>query len=242
MWKEIPNTDGLYLISDDGKVFSTRSNKVLKNQRMKNGYWRIELNFNGRYERHSIHRLVAESFVPNPNNYPCVNHKDENPSNNHASNLEWCTHKYNSNYGTCQERIKKHRQSPKGADNPQSIRVYQYSLDGKFIAQYGSCGEAGRVTGLRSSSIARAANGSRKQYAGFYWSDKKEFLYDSTYEQHFKKGAILKCDAEGNVIKRYETSLQLREDGYRQISVNRVCRGERKTYKGYAWKHEGENE
>lgn len=63
--------------------------------------------------RRSIHRLVAEAFIPNPNNYPCINHKDENPSNNNIDNLEWCTYKYNANYGTGVERQKlsrrKHR-------------------------------------------------------------------------------------------------------------------------------------
>ena len=242
MWKEIPNTDGLYLISEEGKVFSARSNRIIKNQRLSNGYWRVELNFSGTSKRYFIHRLVAETFLPNPDNLPEVNHKDENPSNNHVSNLEWCTHKYNVNYGTRNIRMIANRESLKGEDNPQSIRVYQYSLEGDFIAEYGSCGEAGRETGLKWSSIARAARGERKQYAGYYWSDKKEFSYNGVRDQHFKYGAILKCDINGNVIKRYETSLQLKEDGYNQISVNRACRGERKTYKGYMWKHEGDNE
>jgi hypothetical protein len=145
------------------------------------------------------------------------------------------------NYGTRTERIIAHRDARRGADNSQSIKVYQYTLEGDFIAEYGSCGEAGRQTGLRWSSIARAARGERKQYAGFYWNDKKEFLYNGVRNQKFKQGAILKCDMDGNVIKRYERSLDLKADGYSQISVNRVCRGERKSYKGYEWKHEGDN-
>ena len=240
MWKEIPNTDGLYLISDDAKVFSVRSNRLLKPYLQANGYWRLELNIGGKHKKYFLHRLVAEAFVPNPNGYPIINHKDENPSNNRADNLEWCTHKYNSNYGTCQERIQSHRRTPSGADNPQSIRVYQYTLDGEFIAEYGSCGEAGRETGLRASSIARAVNGSRRQYAGFYWSDKKEFSFSKEINAQFRNGAILKCDENGNVVKRYETPLQLKQDGYNQIPINRVCRGERKTYKGFHWRHEGE--
>ena len=240
MWKEIPNTDGLYLISDEAKVFSVRSNRLIKPQMLHNGYWRVELNICGEAKRYFLHRLVAEVFIPNPNNYPCINHKDENPSNNHADNLEWCTHKYNSNYGTCQERIKKHRKTPSGVDNPQSKAVYQFDLDGNFVAEYGSCGEAGRKTGLRAASIARAANGSRRQYAGFYWGETKEFSYYKGNDARFRHGAILKCDENGNVLKRYESSFQLKEDGYNQIPVNRVCRGERKTYKGFQWKHEGE--
>lgn len=59
---------------------------------------------NGQRYKKTIHRLVAEAFIPNPNNYPCINHKDENKENNNVSNLEWCTYKYNSNYGTCRKR------------------------------------------------------------------------------------------------------------------------------------------
>ena len=67
-------------------------------------YKRVNLCINGVGHKKTIHRLVAEAFIPNPNNYPCINHKDENKENNNANNLEWCTYKYNSNYGTCRER------------------------------------------------------------------------------------------------------------------------------------------
>ena len=236
-WKEIKGTNGLYSVSESGCVFSTRSDRLIKPYKMKNGYWRVELNINGEAKRYFVHRLVAEAFIPNPNNYPIVNHKDENPSNNHVSNLEWCTFKYNSNYGTCQERIQAHRQTPLGKDNPQSKIVYQYDLQGNFIKKYDSCADAARETGMSAKSIARAAAGQRNRYARFYWS------YDEQYDYHkpklrFKKGAVLKCDKEGNVLKRYETPEELRDDGYRQISVNRVCRGERHEYKGYSWRHE----
>jgi hypothetical protein len=64
---------------------------------------------NGKAKRESVHRLVALTFIENPNNYPCVNHKDETRTNNNVENLEWCSHKYNSNYGTCQEKHSKSR-------------------------------------------------------------------------------------------------------------------------------------
>lgn len=238
-WKEIPNTDGLYLVSDTGKVFSVRTNKILKTG-FRDGYEHIELNINGKAKKHYIHRLVAEAFIPNPNDYPVINHKDENPANNCADNLEWCTQKYNVNYGNCIEKRKQNRKPKNTEDYVNSVKVYQFDLDGNFIAEYGSGNEAGRATGLRGSSITRAAKGDRRQYAGYYWSTEKEFSFQREIKSILRKGALLKCDESGNVVKRYETPQELKADGYNQIQVNRVCRGERKTYKGYTWKHEGE--
>lgn len=100
-WKPIEKYDGLYLISDDGKIFSVRSNKLLKPQIQKTGYIKIEFNIDGKHKKEYIHRLVAEAFIPNPNNYPIINHKDENPQNNCVDNLEWCTYQYNTSYGNC---------------------------------------------------------------------------------------------------------------------------------------------
>lgn len=240
-WKEIENTDGLYLISDTGKVFSVRSERIIKNQQQSNGYWRVELNFNGVPKRYFIHRLVASAFVPNPNNYPIVNHKDENPSNNNAENLEWCTQEYNCNYGNRNKKIQDNRKpTPSGADNSQSIHVYQFDLKGNLIAEYGSCGEAERITGYPRHCISRAVCGHFLTYKGYYWSceNKFEMRESNASNQRFRHGAILKCDMDGNILKRYERSKDLINDGYRQISVNRCCRGERKSYKGFTWKHE----
>ena len=88
-----------YLIYPDGKVFSTKSNKFLKPNITPQGYKSVELFNNNGSKRLLIHRLVAQAFIPNPENLPQVNHKDENPSNNSMDNLEWCTAKYNMNYG-----------------------------------------------------------------------------------------------------------------------------------------------
>ena len=240
-WKPLERYDGLYLISDEGEIFSTRSKRMLTPIVQSNGYVRIELNVNGENQKEYVHRLVAECFIPNPNNYPIVNHKDENPRNNRADNLEWCSYQYNSNYGKCQKKIQENRTYSSGAENAKSKRVYQYDLEGNFIAEYGSTGEAARVTGLAAPNIARAAAGTRRQYAGYVWSYKKEFKgYTSEIVEKFKKGAILMYDLQGNLIRRFENSKELKDADLSQISVNRVCRGERKSYKGYTFKHEGE--
>lgn len=240
-WKEIENTNGFYLISDTGKVFSARTGRILKTG-FRDGYEHVELNIGGKPKKHYVHRLVAQAFVPNPNGYDVVNHKDENPANNHADNLEWCTQRYNVNYGNCIAKRKANRKPKASGDYPSSRKVYQFDLDGNFIAEYGSAAEAGRAVGCDSNCIFKVVNGVMKKYAGYYWNTEKIFDYNPEHKRVFKKGAILKLDDAGNVIERYTDVRKLEADGYRQISVNRVCRGERNTYKGFHWRHEGEEE
>ena len=103
VWKSIfdyPN----YQVSNLGRIRSLKRYKILKQFNRPLGYKGIHLNKFGKAKTFAVHRLVAEAFIPNPNKYPCVNHKDENPSNNCVSNLEWCTYQYNNTYGTTIER------------------------------------------------------------------------------------------------------------------------------------------
>ena len=101
-WKDIIGYEGLYQVSNLGRV--RRSGKILKGGYNNKGYHTINLCKKGISKSFFVHRLVAIAFIPNPNNLPIVNHKDENPKNNCIENLEWCTYKYNANYGTARER------------------------------------------------------------------------------------------------------------------------------------------
>lgn len=115
-WRDVRGYEGLYQVSDFGRVrsvphtvFKGRYGKMyvtekILHQTQTRGYVYVSLCGHGNQKRVRVHRLVAEAFIPNPNNLPQVNHKDENPSNNKAENLEWCTSKYNTNYGTGRER------------------------------------------------------------------------------------------------------------------------------------------
>ena len=105
IWRDVVGFEGLYKVSNLGNVKSLNYNRTGKEKLMKpqtdgHGYLQVMLYKDGKYKIKKIHRLVAEAFIPNPDNLPCVNHKDENKTNNKEFNLEFCTYEYNNNYGT----------------------------------------------------------------------------------------------------------------------------------------------
>lgn len=106
-WKEVPGYEGLYEVSNTGNVRSLIKNKIIKGFINRCGYRLVGLTKNGIFKRFQVHRLVAQAFIPNPDNLPQINHKDENPSNNMVDNLEWCDATYNINYGARTDRVKK---------------------------------------------------------------------------------------------------------------------------------------
>lgn len=113
IWKPIKEYEGLYEVSSFGNVRSIKRNttngKIMKLQKTKTGYYRVGLCKNNKVKCYSVHRLVAQAFIPNLNNLPQVNHKNECKTNNNVENLEWCTMLYNVRYGTGIERQAKAR-------------------------------------------------------------------------------------------------------------------------------------
>lgn len=228
-WKPIEKYDGLYLISDTGLVFSVRTNKILKTQHSY-GYERVELNVNGKAQKELVHRLVAEAFIPNPDNLPCVNHKDETPWNNYVDNLEWCTYEYNSNYGTCIERRINHTEYKHGAERPGARKVYQFDMQGNLVAEYPSVADAANETGFDRKSISKACLGGLKKYRDFVWSYDGTFQYDPHKHYENRNGRVYRYDLQGNLIKTYDSPDEMRADGLNPNHVNRVCKGVRKSY------------
>lgn len=153
--RDIKGYEGLYAVTEDGRIWSYRSKKFLKPGKHSGGYLKVALCKNGQKLSHYVHRLVAAAYLPNPNNYTDVNHRDENKQNNDVSNLEWCDHSYNMNYGTRNEKIAK--------AISKSIRCIETDVIYKSIK------EAGQQTGLNQSSISKACRGKLKTCGGFHW-------------------------------------------------------------------------
>lgn len=103
--QDIIGYEGIYAITEDGKVWNYKYKRWMKPDTHPTGHQMVALHKNGVCKGFYVHRLVATQFIPNPDNLPCVNHKDENPANNNVDNLEWCTRAYNNNYGTRNQRM-----------------------------------------------------------------------------------------------------------------------------------------
>lgn len=172
-WKAIKGHEGAYEVSNLGRVRSLdryrraaygkiafiRGIEVAIRKNNTNDYLVVRLSKDGKNIHALVHRLVAEAFVPNPNNLPQVNHKDEDKSNNRADNLEWCDQYYNNHYGTAIAR----RSITRGR------KVVQCDLNGNEIARYNSAREAGRAIGKSQAAISRACTGEYKSAYGFLW-------------------------------------------------------------------------
>jgi len=162
LWKSVQGYEGLYEVSNLGRVRSARrqgsQGMIIKTRKCNKGYDVVSLCKTGKYHTALVHRLVAQSFIENPNSYPCVNHKDENKGNNHADNLEWCSYSYNNVYGTGPERRVKARYKQCVGTWPDGTERY-----------YQSCTIASRETGIAQGNIWGACNGLWKHAGGITW-------------------------------------------------------------------------
>lgn len=161
IWKNIFGYEGLYQISNHGRVKSLKfgKEKILKSRKDKYGYHQVILSKEGKIKNHLIHRLVAYAFIDNPNNLPQVNHKDEDKTNNMVENLEYCDRIYNLNYGTHNERMAKAK----------SIPILQFTKQGEFIKKWDSAIQVERVLGFNSCNIYMCCKGRRKSAHDYKW-------------------------------------------------------------------------
>jgi len=183
IWKPIEDYEGYYEISNCGRVRSIKrmvmssirnGGKRIVSERMltpridRGGYLRVTLVKSGCKRKDVfIHKLVAEAFIPNPDNLPIVNHKDENSSNNYDWNLEWCTQGYNINYGTGTQRRSATRKA--NGNGGRGRRIVQLDLDGKLIQEFVSVRDAARQLGISRDTIKAVLSDKKESYNGYKW-------------------------------------------------------------------------
>lgn len=163
-WRDIKGYEGLYMVSNLGNVKSLnylRNGKegILKPKEDRYGYMQVVIRKDGKNKNYTVHRLVAQAFLPNPDNLPQVNHKDEDKTNNNVDNLEWCSPKYNLNYGTRNKRASEKKIKP-------VIGINEVS---GLILEFPSTVEAERQTGIANQNISACCRGRQKSAGGYYW-------------------------------------------------------------------------
>jgi len=170
-WRDIAGYEGLYQISNIGRVKSLDriidekhhvKERIMKPYKTR-GYYSVHLSKDNIKKAFLVHRLVAGAFIENPNNLPYINHKDEGRTNNCVDNLEWCTKLENNIYGTKIERQTAKIRKP----------VLQYDLDGNFMKEWISAIDAEKaIAGKFTSAIMKCASGKNKTAYGFIWKYK----------------------------------------------------------------------
>lgn len=255
VWKDVVGYEGLYQVSNMGRVKSVKrvvnstnpkqSWKTINERILKpSSYGKppkcggirhldVVLYRKGKQKTEKVHRLVAMAFIPNPNNYPIINHKDENPSNNCADNLEWCTHQYNSNYGTRKECwLKSFPTTP----------VLQYSIQGRLIAQFKSVADAAASVNVSSSLIYKVCSGNEcHQVAGYVWrfaNPKPQHIARIEALRQYKLStSVVQLTIQGEIVAIHDSfSKAAKSVGLKYSTpIHNVVSGKAKTSCGFKW-------
>ena len=193
VWKDIRGYEGLYQVSNLGRVKSlnykrTGEERILKITKDRNGYYLVNLRKNNKTKMFKVHYLVADNFIPNPYNKPEIDHINTNPSDNRVENLRWATREENCN----NELTRTHNSESKkiknngipwrrGKDNPYSKKIVQLSLSGELIRVWDSIREAEREEGFDHRHICKCCKGKQKFHKEYKW------MY---YEDYIKQGEM----------------------------------------------------
>lgn len=267
IWKQIKGYEGLYQVSNFGRVISLdymrkKETRIMVPCKKPSGYLYVTLSKNGKRKNLYIHRIVAEAFMPNPENLPQVNHRDENKSNNFAGtpennftdgNLEWCDSKYNNNYGTKPERLKGK------AINRKSIskEVIQLSGEGYFIKEFPSQQEAARQLGFNcNNSVSGCCLEKQTNVCGYIFIFKSDYseeyvkkrvgMYKYTQSKEHRdkitekltngktSKSVVQLSMSGDFIAEYPSMKEVeRKLGIKQGSVSNCCCGRCKSVSGF---------
>lgn len=241
IWKPIEGYEGHYEVSTYGRVRSV--DRIIEQQRgthlyrgciikqypNNKGYMTVRLSMNSTKRTFTVHRLVASAFIDNPNNLPCINHKDETKSN-YVWNLEWCTQSYNLSYGTLPNR----RRLAYGK------RVAMYDLNGEYIKSFLSIHSAHDETGVSRTQIRNCCDRLSHTAGGYLWryddNDRQDYVEKPSYKN--KKRIVLQYDKGMKLLGQYSSIREAeRITGFKHENIGACCRGKMKTSNGYIWKY-----
>lgn len=250
-WKDIVGYEGLYQVSNLGRVkslqrqsapFYTKTGQIstytikdhISKQSFIRGYLCVQLSIDKEKKMYKVHRLVSNAFIPTPNKFTQINHKDENKWNNCVENLEWCSPSYNNNYGTRNERISKAQIN----NSTYSKKIYQFTLDGEFIKEWESICEAGR-NGYDKKGISDMCNNEKrvKTVNGYLWKFADGKMSIPRYV-NTTLVPVFCFDLENNFIKEYKSikdaSIELNVSSG---AITTCCQGKRERVNQYKFKY-----
>lgn len=250
-WRIIDGFDGKFLISNRGRIMDMDYHNKGEKKEIKpyliRGYPTVTFFYKKKRYPFRVHRLVAMAFVPNPQNFPYVNHKDETRNNNNVDNLEWCTQKYNNTYGTAIQRAVTKRKKP----------VEQYTTDGAYIATHDSALDAALSLGYKKdyrSLITRSCKGKSGVILGYIWKYADEEMkekYEGVFERHHKEAIkkqierkmlsgkkVVQYNLDGTFVNEYISGADAaRKTGLCKTCIYDVCKGKLKQTGGYLFKY-----
>lgn len=228
-FRDVIGFEGLYQIGEYGTVVSldrinnygkfVKGRTMIKNLNYK-GYEVVCLSKDNKKKTCSVHRLIAEAFIPNPYNKPQIDHINGIRNDNRVENLRWCTAKENTNFELAYTN--RCKSVPKLDKSPYSRRVGKYSVNNEYICSYNSLTEAKEDTGCSVSKISAVCRGERKASGGFIWKFESEAKakVQSPYRE-IKKGhnAILQYTLKMEYITQYESII----DASRKTGISATC-------------------
>ena len=229
MWKKFiyegQETD--YSVSTEGEVRKDTTNYILS-QSSQQDYKFVGLIINGKQKRMRVHRMVALTFIDNPDNKPYVNHINGNRSDNNVENLEWVTPSENTQHAVNTGLFKSGR----------ARAVVQYNLNGEQMATFESASEAARQTGGSQSKITMCCRRQRDSANDYQWRYYDDMQDVQKIEKKFITGKkVAQCDEEGNILKIYPSFKEAaRAVNGTSSAISRVCSGTNIRHKGYKWK------
>lgn len=215
-WKDIEDFEGLYAVSDRGRVMNLKTDRILKPGVNGAGYEVVCLCKDGKKKQYYNHRLTADAFIPNPDNLPEVNHIDECKTNNNVYNLEWVTASQNNRHSMYKR----------------SCRINQYNLDGEIIRQWNSSCEIERELGFWHCVIIQCCKGKGKTAYGYRWE-----YADGLHQRKINRPIVVTTTEDGFIAQFKSATEASRCLGITPHCIRYVLKGKYKTTHGLKFKY-----